>query len=94
MSGLSLLPANADLAWAEIELVNIEEREKLFRHFFESLNQLFDIIFLDCPPALGILDSQCLRRRPISLIPVQCEYYAMEGLSRLIGNIERIQSIL
>ncbi|HJT22178.1 MAG TPA: ParA family protein [Nitrospira sp.] len=91
VNGLSLLPANADLAGAEIELVNVEEREKLLRHFLRDVEPLFDFIFLDCPPALGILTVNALVAARSVLIPVQCEYYAMEGLSRLIGSIDRIQ---
>jgi chromosome partitioning protein len=91
VSGLSLLPANSDLAGAEIELVTVEEREKLLRSFLKGIESLFDIIFLDCPPALGILTVNALVAARSVLIPVQCEYYAMEGLSRLLGSIERIQ---
>lgn len=91
VAGLSLLPANADLAGAEIELVNVEEREKLLRHFLRDIDPLYDVIFLDCPPALGILTVNALVAARSVLIPVQCEYYAMEGLSRLIGSIDRIQ---
>jgi chromosome partitioning protein len=94
VSGLSLLPANPDLAGAEIEMVNIEEREKLLRNFLKGLEAEFDIIFLDCPPALGILTVNALVAARSVLIPVQCEYYAMEGLSRLMGSIERIQQSL
>ncbi len=91
VNGLSLLPSNADLAGAEIELVHIEEREKLLRHFLHGIDPLFDVIFLDCPPALGILTVNALVAARSVLIPVQCEYYAMEGLSRLIDSIDRIQ---
>ncbi|MBA5866518.1 MAG: AAA family ATPase [Nitrospira sp. CR1.3] len=91
VNGLSLLPANADLAGAEIELVHIEEREKLLRHFLHDIDPLFDVIFVDCPPALGILTVNALVAARSVLIPVQCEYYAMEGLSRLIDSIDRIQ---
>lgn len=94
VSGLSLLPANPDLAGAEVELVNVEEREKLLRNFIRGVEPLFDVIFLDCPPALGILTVNALVAARSVLIPVQCEYYAMEGLSRLIGSIERIQQSL
>jgi chromosome partitioning protein len=94
VSGLSLLPANADLAGAEIEMVNIEEREKMLRNFLKGLEADFDIIFVDCPPALGILTVNALVAARSVLIPVQCEYYAMEGLSRLVGSIERIQQSL
>ena len=91
VNGLSLLPANADLSGAEIELVNIEEREKLLRHFLRDVDQLFDMIFLDCPPTLGILTVNALVAARSILVPVQCEYYAMEGLSRLVGNIDRVR---
>lgn len=94
VSGLSLLPANPDLAGAEIELVNVEEREKILRNFIRDVEPLFDVIFLDCPPALGILTVNALVAARSILIPVQCEYYAMEGLSRLISSIERIQQSL
>src|SRR5205085_8312237 len=60
VNGLSLLPANADLSGAEIELVNIEDREKLLQRFLRDVSQLFDIIFLDCPPTLGILTVNAL----------------------------------
>ena len=91
VNGLSLLPANADLSGAEIEMVNVEEREKLLRHFLRDVDQLFDVIFLDCPPTLGILTVNALVAARSILVPVQCEYYAMEGLSRLVGNIDRVR---
>jgi len=91
VNGLSLLPANADLSGAEIELVNIEEREKLLRHFLREVELLFDVILLDCPPTLGILTVNALVAARSILVPVQCEYYAMEGLSRLVGNIDRVR---
>ena len=91
VNGLSLLPANADLSGSEIELVNVEEREKVLRHFLRDVEQLFDVIFLDCPPTLGILTVNALVAAHSILVPVQCEYYAMEGLSRLVGNIDRVR---
>jgi len=94
VNGLSLLPANADLSGAEIELVNVEEREKLLRNFLRDVEQLFDVIFLDCPPTLGILTVNALVAAHSILVPVQCEYYAMEGLSRLVGNIDRVRQSL
>jgi len=91
VNGLSLLPANADLSGAEIELVNMEEREKLLRQFLRDVEPQFDVIFLDCPPTLGILTVNALVAAHSILVPVQCEYYAMEGLSRLVGNIDRVR---
>jgi chromosome partitioning protein len=91
VSGLSLLPANADLAGAEIELVGIEGREHHLREIIEQCRHIFDVIIIDCPPALGILTVNALVAARSVLIPVQCEYYAMEGLTRLIGSIDRVR---
>ncbi|THJ19351.1 MAG: ParA family protein [Nitrospira sp. CG24B] len=89
--GLSLLPANADLAGAEIELVNIEGRESHLKSIMSEIRETYDFIFLDCPPALGILTINALTAADSVLIPVQCEYYAMEGLSRLIRSIDLVR---
>jgi len=91
ISGLSLLPANSDLAGAEIELVSIERRERQLSDVLAIVSDRFDITFLDCPPALGILTINALAAANSVLIPVQCEYYAMEGLTRLIGSIDRVR---
>lgn len=90
VKGLSILPANADLAGAEIELVNLERREQQLRDSLCHIDGQFDAIFIDCPPALGILTINALTAAQSVLIPVQCEYYAMEGLTRLIGSIDRV----
>lgn len=89
--GLSILPANADLAGAEIELVNANNREGYLRDVIGEIAEGYDIIFVDCPPALGILTINALTAASSVLIPVQCEYYAMEGLTRLMGSIERVR---
>lgn len=91
VSGLSLLPANADLSGAEIELVNVENRETRLRNIVTEIRDQYDLIFLDCPPALGILTLNALTAADSVLVPVQCEYYAMEGLSRLMGSIDRVR---
>lgn len=91
VAGLSLLPANADLAGAEVELVNIEGREGYLRTIIDEIIGKYDFIFLDCPPALGILTINALTAANSVLVPVQCEYYAMEGLSRLIGSIDLVR---
>lgn len=91
IAGLSLLPANADLSGAEIELVTVEHRESHLRTVVAGIRDQYDLVFLDCPPALGILTLNALTAADSVLIPVQCEYYAMEGLSRLMGSIERVQ---
>lgn len=89
--GLSLLPTNADLAGAEIELVNMDGRENHLRTIIGEIKEKYDFVFLDCPPALGILTINALTAADSVLIPVQCEYYAMEGLSRLIGSIDLVR---
>jgi chromosome partitioning protein len=91
VTGLSLLPANADLAGAEIELVNVENRESHLKEVLKGVVEKYDVVFLDCPPALGILTINALAAASSVLIPVQCEYYAMEGLTRLIGSIDRVR---
>lgn len=88
--GLTLLPANADLAGAEVELVNVEGRENHLRSIIGEVREKYECIFLDCPPALGILTINALTAADSVLIPVQCEYYAMEGLTRLIGTIDLV----
>jgi len=94
VTGLSLLPSNADLAGAEIELVHMEGREGYLRDAIKGMQKKYDVIFLDCPPALGVLTINALSASTSILIPVQCEYYAMEGLTRLLSSIERVRQTL
>lgn len=90
--GLWVLPAHADLAGATVELVNIEGREYKLRQVLEVLAPEFDIIFIDCPPSLGLLTINGLVAADEVLIPLQAEYYALEGLSQLLGTINLIQA--
>ncbi|MEQ1794925.1 MAG: AAA family ATPase [Nitrospira sp.] len=91
IDGLAILPSNANLAGAEIELVNVDGREHHLRDAIKDVQNKYDVIILDCPPALGILTINALAAAKSVLIPVQCEYYAMEGLSRLLDSIKRVQ---
>jgi len=91
VNGLSILPSNADLAGAEIELANVDGREHHLRDAINGIRNPYDVIVFDCPPALGILTINALAAAKSVLIPVQCEYYAMEGLSRLINSVERVK---
>jgi chromosome partitioning protein len=91
VQGLTLLPANADLSGAEVELVNVEGREGRLRTAIGEVKGKYDFVFLDCPPALGILTINALTAADSVLIPVQCEYYAMEGLTRLLGSIDLVR---
>ncbi|MBI4400091.1 MAG: ParA family protein [Nitrospirae bacterium] len=88
---LSLLPANADLVGAEVELVSIPNRERILKTALEDIRHQYDFLIVDCPPALGLLTINALVAASSVLIPVQCEYYAMEGLGRLMANVKRVQ---
>lgn len=90
----SVIPANADLVGAEVELVSTPNRETVLKSVLENIKNRYDFIILDCPPALGLLTINALTAASSVLIPVQCEYYAMEGLGRLIANVKRIQDSL
>lgn len=92
--GLSLLSSSPDLAGAEIELVGQKKREFFLRSVFENLVGSFDVILVDCPPALGLLTLNALAAVQSVLIPLQCEFYALEGLSRLIKTIEYVRENL
>ncbi|RIJ79214.1 ParA family protein [Nakamurella silvestris] len=91
---LGCIPATIDLAGAEIELVNIENREFRLKHAIDSIDGDFDYVLIDCPPSLGLLTINAMVAAQEVLIPIQCEYYALEGLGQLLGNIERIQAHL
>lgn len=91
IKGLSVLPANRHLAGAEVELVDVEQRERRLRDALHDGISPYEIILVDCPPALGFLTINALAAAHSVLVPVQCEYYAMEGLGRLMDSIERIR---
>jgi len=91
VKGLSLLPSNTHLAGAEVELVEVEDRAQRLRAALNGMDQKYDTILLDCPPALGFLTINALAAAHSVLVPVQCEYYAMEGLGCLMESIERIR---
>jgi len=83
---LYVVPANADLVGAEIELVNETEREYRLKSAFANVSSQFDYILIDCPPSLGILTLNALTSANSFLVPLQCEYYALEGLSQLLNT--------
>jgi chromosome partitioning protein len=89
--GYSLLPANGDLTVAEVELMNVAQREFKLREALAPLTHRFDYVLIDCPPALNTLTVNALVAAHGVVIPMQCEYYALEGLSALMGTIERIR---
>ena len=89
-----MIPSSADLVGAEVELTNVSDREKILKLILESVSQKYEFVILDCPPALGILTINALVAASSLLIPVQCEYYAMEGLGRLMGNVDLVKETL
>jgi chromosome partitioning protein len=89
---LSIVPASRDLSGAELELVDVERREFRLRDALSSLRKKFDYILIDCPPALGLLTVNALAAAEGVLVPLQCEYLALEGLSQLVQTIERIKT--
>ncbi len=91
---LKIIPANIELIGAEIELVNSPEREKKLRNALNGLRQDFDFIIIDCPPSLGLITVNSLTAADSVLIPLQCEYYPMEGLSQLLKTIKLIKNNL
>ena len=89
--GLDLLPANRDLVGAEVELVGVRDRETILRDTLVPIAGNYDFVFIDCPPSLGLLTLNTLAAADSVLIPIQCEYYALEGLSQLLNTIQLVQ---
>jgi chromosome partitioning protein len=89
-----LIPANRDLAGAEIEMVGLPRREMRLRESLEKVKGEYDFILLDCPPALNLLTLNGLCAAHAVMIPMQCEYYALEGLSDLVNTIKRVRANL
>lgn len=87
-----LAPATIDLAGAEIELVGMEHRERALRDALEPVRGHFDYIFVDCPPSLGLLTVNALVAADSLLIPIQCEFYALEGLTKLLESMKMVKS--
>ncbi len=91
---LSLIPADRNLTGAEIELVSMPAREHRLRRVLEPLRAQFDLIFIDCPPSLGLLTLNALVAADAVLIPLHCEYFALEGLADLVGTMRRVRGSL
>ena len=91
---LKIVPSNIDLIGAEIELVNFQNREMLLKKSLEEIKSEFDFIIIDCPPSLGLITVNSFTASDSVLIPLQCEYYPMEGLSQLLKTIKLIKNNL
>jgi chromosome partitioning protein len=91
LPNLDIIPSTKNLAGAEIELTNIHRRENKLKSTLDSIKDLYDIIIIDCPPSLGLLTINSLAAADKVIIPVQCEYYALEGLGSLINTLKLIK---
>jgi chromosome partitioning protein len=91
---LDLVPAGADLVGAEIELVSALNRERRLERALDDIRESYELILIDCPPSLGILTLNALTAADALLIPLQCEYYALEGLARLLETTELVRAQL
>jgi chromosome partitioning protein len=94
VDGLWLIPSASDLAGAEVELVALPQRERRLERALGGLRNDFDYLLLDCPPAVGLLTVNALTAADGVLVPIQCEYYALEGLSQLLSTIELVRDHL
>ena len=91
---LTVIPSNVDLAGAEIELLGINEKEYILRNAVDYVKDDFDYVIIDCPPSLNMLTINAMTTADSVLVPIQCEYYAMEGLSQLIHTINLVKKKL
>ena len=91
---LSILPANINLAGAEIELISAENKEYLLKNALDEVKDQYDFIIIDCPPSLNLLTINSMCAGDTVLVPIQCEYYALEGLSQLMHTIDLVKERL
>lgn len=89
--GLDIIPASVQLAGAEVELIQLQGREKRLKYALDQVKPDYDYIFIDCPPSLGLLTINSLTAVDSVLIPIQCEFYALEGVSQLMSTIEIVK---
>jgi chromosome partitioning protein len=94
LENLDLIPSHIDLVGAEIEMLNLPEREYMLKKVVDKVKQIYDYILIDCSPSLGLITVNSLTAADSVIIPVQCEYFALEGLGKLLNTIKIIQSRL
>ncbi|MCB5882226.1 AAA family ATPase [Lachnospiraceae bacterium EP-SM-12S-S03] len=94
LENLDVLPANVDLSAAEIELIGVDNKEYIIRDEIEKVKENYDYIIIDCPPSLSMLTINAMTTADTVLVPIQCEYYALEGLSQLIHTIDLVKERL
>ena len=90
---VDIVPANIDLVAIEIELVDVENREYMLKNALEQVNDIYDYILIDCAPSLGLLTLNALTAADSLIIPIQCEYFALEGLAKLLNTVKSVQKI-
>ncbi|MDH6358795.1 AAA family ATPase [Parabacteroides sp. PF5-9] len=94
VEGLKIIPSHIDLVGAEIEMLNMDSREKILKSVLVPLKEFYDYILIDCSPSLGLITVNALTAADSVIIPVQCEYFALEGISKLLNTIKIIKSKL
>lgn len=94
LENLDIIPTNIDLSGAEIELLDVEEKEYIVRNEINKIKDNYDFIIIDCPPSLSMLTINAMTTADSVLVPIQCEYYALEGLSQLIHTVELVRDRL
>ncbi|MDR1200062.1 MAG: AAA family ATPase [Tannerellaceae bacterium] len=94
VDGLEIIPSHIDLVGAEIEMLNLENREQIMKHVLLPLKDMYDYILIDCSPSLGLITVNALTAADSVMIPVQCEYFALEGISKLLNTTKIIKSRL
>ena len=94
IENLEILPSHIDLVGAEIEILNLENRESILKELLAPIKDNYDFIFIDCSPSLGLITINSLTAADSVIIPVQCEYFALEGISKLLNTIKIIKSKL
>ena len=94
MEGLDIIPSHIDLVGAEIEMLNLNNREQILKRILTPLSNKYDYILIDCSPSLGLITVNALTAANSVMIPVQCEYFALEGISKLLNTIKIIKSKL
>lgn len=92
--GVDLLPADINLSGAEVELLDSEEQQTALRNAIKNIRKKYDYVFIDCPPSIGILTVNALAASDSAIIPVQCEYFALEGLNQVLNTIEMVRQKL
>lgn len=94
IKNLYIAPSNVELAGAEVELINIENREKILKDKISEMKQKYDFVFIDCPPSLGLITINSLVASDTVLIPIQTEFYALEGVGQLVNTIQLVKKSL